>query len=68
MPTEETALAMGDMEVLLDTCIDTHFTKIINNLQETWQSYNKKGDTIAKRMLTISTWGAYRDDQSIITF
>jgi hypothetical protein len=57
-----------ELEHLLDTCTDTHFAKVIQDLTATWQSHNLKGEIITTRMLNKTTWGAYRDDHIILTF
>jgi len=57
-----------ELEQLLDTCTDTHFAKVIQDLPATWQSHNLNGELVTKRMLNKTTWGAYRDDHIILSF
>jgi hypothetical protein len=53
---------------LLNTCTDTEFAVIINQLPDTWHSKTTHGITLSKRLLTRCVWGSYKDDQSVSQF
>jgi len=67
-PSGAAVTTVTELEMLLDTCTDTQFAKVIQDLPATWQSHNLKGDNITKRMLKKTSWGAYRDDHNILAF
>ena len=58
----------AELKKFLGTCTDTQFAGVIHDLPENWQPHNLKNNLITKRMLRKTTWGAYRDDYSIMTF